>query len=129
MPGARHFSELIAWQLGDRIRVETFRLTSKDGFSRDLRAKSQAEDAANSVCRNIAEGFGCETHAEFARFVGISRRSLNELLDILRGAELKGYLAPEDAASIRTLSRRLFPALSRLIACSQQADRLSEKHT
>jgi hypothetical protein len=24
-------------------------------------------DAADSVCRNIAEGFGCETRREFAR--------------------------------------------------------------
>ena len=51
--------------------------------------KSQIEGAVNSVCRNIAEGFGCGTHAEFARFLGISRRSLNELQDALRGALLK----------------------------------------
>jgi four helix bundle protein len=66
--GVRHFSDLIVWKLADEIRVETFRLTSVGKFSADLRARSQAEDAANSVCRNIAEGFGCESHAEFAAF-------------------------------------------------------------
>jgi hypothetical protein len=29
----------------------------------------------NSVCRNVAEGFGCESHVEFARFLKISRRA------------------------------------------------------
>jgi four helix bundle protein len=116
MPGARHFTELTVWKLADEIRIETFRLTAKATFARDLRARSQAEDAANSVCRNIAEGFGAETHPEFARFLVISRRSLNELQDILRGAQLKSYLRPADLAPIQALSVRFYPALGRLLA-------------
>ena len=116
MSGARHFSELIVWKLGDEIRIETFKLTTKPGFAGDLRARSQAEDAANSVCRNIAEGFGCESHKEFARFLVISRRSLNELQDILRGALLKKYVNADDLATIRALSARFYPAMSRLLA-------------
>ena len=116
MSSARHFSQLIVWQLADQIRIELFALTAKPLFAADLRAKSQAEDAANSVCRNIAEGFGCETHAEFARFLGIARRSLNELLDILRGAELKKYVTSSELTTIRQLSGRIYPAFSRLLA-------------
>jgi four helix bundle protein len=114
VPGARHFSELVIWQLADQVRVAVFKLTAKPDFSRDFRAKSQAEDAANSVCRNIAEGFGCE-HLEFARFLVISRRSLNELQDILRGAQLKGYIVPSDIVPIGVLMRRLYPALSGML--------------
>jgi four helix bundle protein len=114
--GVRHFSELTVWKLADELRVKVLRLTDKAAFARDLRLKSQAEDAVNSVCRNIAEGFGCETHAEFARFLSISRRSLNELQDVLRGALLKRYVTTEDLAPIRELSARLYPALSRFIA-------------
>jgi hypothetical protein len=55
--GARHFSELTAWKLADELRVATLKLTARAGFASDFRAKSQAEDAVNSVCRNIAEGF------------------------------------------------------------------------
>lgn len=67
MAGARNFKELIVWQLADAIRVETLKLTRRPVFQRDLKLHSQTEDAVNSVCRNLAEGFGCETHGEFAR--------------------------------------------------------------
>jgi four helix bundle protein len=116
MAGARHFSELVVWQLADRLRIETLELTTKAPFVHDIRLQRQAEDAVNSVCRNIAEGFGCGTHAEFVRFLGISRRSLNELHDILRGAQLKGHVAAEDLAPVHALSRRFYPAMGRLIA-------------
>lgn len=115
MAGARHFSELISWQLADALRVETFKLTQRKPFARDFKHRAQAEDAIDSVCRNIAEGFGCPSHDEFARFLEISRRSLNELLDSCRSAQLKGYVSEGDLASIRPLARRLYPALSRLI--------------
>ena len=91
MAPVTHFSQLIVWKLAEEIRVKMFELTAKPLFAADFKAKSQGEDAANSVCRNIAEGFGCETHAEFARFLEISRRSLNEVHDVLHGALLKAY--------------------------------------
>ena len=115
MAGARHFTELIVWQLADELRVETLRITTRFGFERDLKLHSQTEDAINSVCRNIAEGFGCG-HKEFARFLEIARRSLNELQDCLRAATLKGYARPDELAGVRMLIRRLTPALGRLIA-------------
>jgi len=116
MAGARHYKELIAWQLADQIRVETFKLTRRGPFACDFRHQSQAEDAVDSLCRNIAEGFGCESHAEFARFLEIARRSLNELLDSLRSAELKGYVASAELVPIDGLARREFPALGNLMA-------------
>lgn len=123
MAGARHYKELIAWQLADQIRVETFKLTRRGEFARDFRHQSQAEDAVDSVCRNIAEGFGCESHAEFARFLEIARRSLNELTDSLRSAELKGYVSPTDLLPIHDLARREFPALGNLMAYLRRTDR------
>ena len=116
MAGARHYKELVAWQLADQIRVETFKLTRRGQFARDFKHQSQAEDAVDSVCRNIAEGFGCESHAEFARFLEIARRSLNELLDSLRSAELKGYVSSAELVPIHDLARREFPAVGNLMA-------------
>jgi len=115
MAGATRHEELIAWQLADQIRIHVLDLTKHDGFAKDLKLRSQTEDAANSVCRNIAEGFSCK-HIEFARFLKISRRSLNELRDAFRGAQLKQYVTASDYAPIETLSRRLYRAFSRLIA-------------
>lgn len=115
MAAARHFSQLIVWKLAEEIRIEVFRLTARPRFAADFRARSQADDAANSVCRNIAEGFGCVTHAEFARFLEIARRSLNELHDTLYGAQLKGYVTVSDLVPFHQLSKRTYPAFSRLL--------------
>ena len=89
-------------------------LTSRPRFVADLKLHSQIEDAVGSVCRNIAEGFGCESHDEFARFLEISRRSLNEVQDCARHAQLKGYVTPADTAPFLALARRLYPAINNL---------------
>ena len=97
---ARHFTQLVCWQLADSLRHDTLELTRHRPFQCDFKHKEQTEDAADSVCRNIAEGFGCTSHAEFARFLEISRRSLNELLDCLHSARLKGYVSADEIASV-----------------------------
>jgi four helix bundle protein len=113
---ARHFSQLVCWQLADALRVETLKLTVKPPFAKDFKFRSQTEDAVDSVCRNIAEGFGCESHAEFARYLEISRRSVNELRDCFRSAHLKGYASGLDLSPGYSLMNRLFPALNNFIA-------------
>ena len=55
MRAAKRHEDLIVWQLADQIRVLVFNLTERDCFARDLKLRSQNEDAVNSVCRNIAE--------------------------------------------------------------------------
>ena len=116
MAGARHYSELVSWQLADALRVVIFKFTRWPPFATDFRHKSQMEDAIDSVCRNIAEGFGCESHGEFDRYLEVSRRSLNEVCDSLRSAQLKGYISAKDAAGVHALTRRLYPALNNFIA-------------
>ena len=112
MPIARHFSELIIWQLGDELRQHVFALTKKRPFAADLKLRSQLDDAADSVCRNIAEGFACKSDKEFARFVRIGRRSLNEVQDGFHSALLKRYVTAGDLAPARLLMRRLYPAIA-----------------
>jgi four helix bundle protein len=41
---------------------------------------------------NIAEGFDCESHAEFARFLGFARRSAVEVQSLLYTALDVGYI-------------------------------------
>jgi four helix bundle protein len=112
---ARHFTELIVWRHGDQHRLEVFRLTKRPGFYADLKLRSQLDDASDSVCRNVAEGFGCKSDREFARFLRIARRSLNEVQDCLISALHKGYVTPVDLVNARQLQRRLYPALAALI--------------
>ena len=114
MSGAQRFEELIVWQLADQIRVTVLQLTGREPFARDLKLHSQTEDAVNSMCRNIAEGFGCK-HKEFARFLMISRRSLNELRDAFRAAQLKHHVTAAEYEPIERLARRLYRAYGGLI--------------
>jgi four helix bundle protein len=116
MPGARHFTELIVWQLADQHRVQVFALTRRTPLHADLKLRSQIDDAVDSVCRNVAEGFGCETHREFARFVRIARRSMNEVQDGLRSAVIKEYLTDDDLTAVRQFQRRLYRAIAKLLA-------------
>ena len=113
--GARHFSELVTYQLADQLRVQVFGLTARGSLQRDLKLRSQLDDAADSVCRNIAEGFG-GTDREFARFLRTARRSMNEVQDCFRSATIKQYLVEEDIRTARQILRRLYPAISSLIA-------------
>jgi four helix bundle protein len=113
MRGAKRYEDLIVWQLADQVRVLVFTLTRCERFARDIKLHAQTEDAVNSMCRNIAEGFGCR-HKEFARFLEISRRSLNELRDSFRAAQLKGYVTAREYEPIWRLAHRLYPAYASL---------------
>lgn len=116
MAGAKHFSQLTVWQLADALRLEVLELTRAHSYASGWKYRSQVEDAIDSVCRNIAEGFGADTHAQFAWFLRISRRSLNEVSDTLRSALLKRYTTTIELSPAFDLTRRLTPALNNFIA-------------
>jgi four helix bundle protein len=87
--------------------------------------RSQLNDAADSVCRNIAEGFGCGDR-EFARFLQIARRSLNEVQDCFISALHQAYVAPDDLAAARQLQRRLYSGLASLIRSLDRGQRVRQ---
>ena len=116
MESVNHYTKLFVWKVGDQIRQDVAKLTSRPAFARDVKARGQADDAANSICRNIAEGFACETHKEFARYLSYSRRSLNELRDAMRGAMIKGYISGKDLQPIDRRAFHLRRALTNFIA-------------
>lgn len=73
-----------------------YALTNKDLFSKDFGVRDQIRRAAVSTMANIAEGFDCESKIEFARFLGIARRSAVEVQSILYAALDTGYINQED---------------------------------
>src|SRR5690242_1284911 len=89
MRGARRYEDLIVWQLADQMRVLVFALTMRPSFVRDITLHSQTEDAVNSICRNIAEGFGCK-HKEFARFLEISPALAQRVARFISNAATQG---------------------------------------
>jgi len=77
------FEDLIAWQEARKLVIMIYKITSNGEFSRDFGLKDQIQRAAVSSMTNIAEGFDNESTAEFARFLGMARRSAVEVQSLL----------------------------------------------
>lgn len=56
-----------------------YKLTNSGLLAKDFGLRDQIQRAAVSSMANIAEGFDCESKAEFARFLGFARRSAVEV--------------------------------------------------
>lgn len=80
------FEDIQAWQEARILVKMIYQLTNKEKFSKDYGMRDQVRRAAVSVMNNIAEGFDCESKAEFARFLGIARRSAVEVQSLLYAA-------------------------------------------
>jgi four helix bundle protein len=111
---ARHFSELICWQLARELQREVFRVTSTPKLRDNFKLRDQLRDAASSARRNIAEGFGRTSHREFARFLNISLSSVNEVEDGLIECVDDGYVTASEIVVAQRFCRRATIATSRL---------------
>jgi four helix bundle protein len=80
------FEDIQAWQEARVLVKMVYQLTNKEKFSKDFGMRDQIRRAAVSAMNNIAEGFDCESKAEFARFLGIARRSAVEVQSLLYAA-------------------------------------------
>ncbi|MGO8767050.1 MAG: four helix bundle protein [Limisphaerales bacterium] len=92
MAFVKRFEDLRAWQEARKLTAGIYRQTSSGTFSKDYGLKDQIQRAAASSMSNIAEGFDCESKLEFARFLGISRRSTAEVQSLIYVALDVGYV-------------------------------------
>lgn len=91
----KRFEDILAWQEARKLVREIYGITREGALAKDFGLGDQIQRAAVSVMTNIAEGFDCESHVEFARFLGISRRSAIEVQSLLYAALDIGYLTEE----------------------------------
>ena len=84
-------------------------------MANDFKLTNQLRNAARSVTANIAEGFPC-SHVEFARFLQISYRSLEEIEDRLIEVVDDKLVTPAEATKAFNLKKRTSIAVSRLRA-------------
>ena len=82
----QRFEDIQAWQEARKLVKMVYSLTNKESFSKDFGMRDQIRRASVSVMANIAEGFDCESKVEFARFLGIARRSAVEVQSVLYAA-------------------------------------------
>jgi len=86
MSAITKFEDLIAWQEARKLVKMIYKMTSNGSLSKDFGMRDQIQCAGVSGMTNIAEGFDCESTAEFARFLGIARRSVVEVQSLLYAA-------------------------------------------
>ena len=91
-------------------------LTEREGVRKDFDFCGQARRAANSACKNTAEGFWRYRHAEFAHFVNIAKGSLGELLDSTDEALKKRYIKKPEYDQLNLLIERALKAAGGLHA-------------
>ena len=88
----KKFGDIIAWQEARKLVGNIYRLTNSGALAKDYGLRDQIQRAAVSAMTNIAEGFDCESKIEFARFLGIARRSAVEVQSLLYAALDVGYI-------------------------------------
>lgn len=87
--------DILAWQEARKLVKMIYPLTNSGAFAKDFGLRDQIQRAAVSVMTNIAEGFDCDSNTEFARFLGIARRSAIETQSLLYAALDIGYIINE----------------------------------
>lgn len=92
MAPVTRFEEIRAWQQARKLAQGVYEASSFGDFAKDYGLKDQIRRAAVSTMANIAEGFDCDSHREFARFLGIARRSVVEVQSLLYVAVDNGYV-------------------------------------
>jgi four helix bundle protein len=86
MTAVTRFEDLIAWQESRKLMQLAYKVTSEGQFAKDFEMRDQLRSAALSAMTNIAEGFDNESSVEFARFLGIARRSAVEVQSLCYAA-------------------------------------------
>jgi four helix bundle protein len=86
------FEDIQAWQEARKLVKMIYKLTNSGAFAKDFGLRDQIQRASVSSMTNIAEGFDCESKLEFARFLGIARRSAVEVQSLLYTARDIEYI-------------------------------------
>ena len=110
----RGYQQLRVWQES----IEFYRLTSHvfRKFPYELnRVASQAIAAADSIHRNIAEGYCRKSIREYLNFLNIALGSLGESASGLHAYRNAGQLAEEDFIALNELAFKLENGLLRLV--------------
>ena len=91
--GAHRFEDLDVFQRAYKLSLEIHRFTQTMPPVEQYDLASQIRRASKSICANLAEGFGKQSHskAEFGRFLQISIGSADEMRVWIRYCLDLGY--------------------------------------
>ena len=112
----KSFRELDVWNKAMELTDLVYEIASKLPQSEKYALSDQIRRAVVSIPSNIAEGFGRDSHRDFAHFLSIARGSLYEVDTQLEIALRRGYIKKNDTITslmndvskmLSVLSRRL----------------------
>jgi four helix bundle protein len=88
----------------------------------DFKLRDEADKTVSQIKRNISEGFGHPTHADFARFLEYSFSSIGELRGLYDDAYKKRYATGPQLQPARDLCFRLERGLPAMIPYLRRND-------
>jgi four helix bundle protein len=111
----RNYKDLDAWKTGCELTKLIYQVTRQFPKEEMFGLTSQLRRSAVSVPSNIAEGYGRGARSEYARFLKISRGSLNELETQLIISEQLEFLSADQMKNILDILQKSFRILQGLI--------------
>ena len=114
--GVRRYQDLLVWQLADELKKKVYELVDHSPARKDFRFCDQIKDSASSAPANIAEGFGCYYHKQFARYVRIGRASLHETHNHLGDGVDRRHWTQQQAVPLQDLADRAVAASTGLMS-------------
>ncbi len=115
MAGISDHREFDVWKLSDQVRLLVRPITERGCFRRKPRLRDQLEEAAESPCPLIAEGFARFYPKEFGRFLRLARGSLAEVSEHTGVALAHAFVSQPEHDEICELSPRAQAAAAGLI--------------
>lgn len=114
--GAKSYKDLEVWQESMKLVLGVYRLLGLFPRKEQFALCDQLRRAVVSIPSNIAEGFGRDTHKDFAHFLAMSRGSLYEVGTQLEIASALGYVDSIDEvrALMNSISRMLGSLIRKL---------------
>jgi four helix bundle protein len=105
MTGVRDHTELDAWKLCDELRTRVHEITARSTFT-DPDLKQQLDEAVDSPCPNIGEGFSRYYPRDNARFVRVAKGSITEVIEHMRKVRKKGFATEDECDEIDLIAHR-----------------------
>ena len=113
------YHQLDIWHRSMEYAVRIYEFSAQLPADERYNLVAQLRKAVTSVPLNIAEGAGCATSAEFARFLGYAYRSLKEVVTCLELCQLLYPSSPKSPLAAladegNQISRMTYALMQRL---------------
>ena len=107
----RDHTDLDVWKLCDELSDRVHEITARPTFT-DETLRGQLNEAADSPCPNVGEGFSRYYPRDNARFVRVAKGSVTEVIEHMAKVRKRGYATAEECDDICVLARRARGAIT-----------------